>query len=156
MGGGEPRGDLPADPQHDRHRQRHQAGRQRQPLEVLHHKVGTPLVLAYAMDREHMRMADGRCGSALAEKPLPGPGVAGPRATHHLDGHAAVEQLVSGQVDPPHRTRADQAEHWVVADSGRHRLAVEVVIEPRVVTDLIDHDRDRGRSRGQNDRLACR
>ena len=125
MRGGEPRGDLLADPQDVAEWER--AGdvavvAERPPFEQLHDDVGHALMLAHLMDRHHMRVLDRSEGSALADEPLPGGRVAGVTGRHHLDRHSAVEAVVVGQVDAAHRSGTDQAEHPIVADRPGRRL----------------------------------
>ena len=78
MRGGQPVGDLPADPQHVRQLQR--PGRvepllQRSPGDVLHHQVGDGLVLD-GVDGDHVLVADGRGRPRFAQEPLAGGEVA--------------------------------------------------------------------------------
>jgi hypothetical protein len=126
-----PFGDLAADPQRLGQRQgddRGPVGAERLAVEQLHHDVGQARVLADRVDREHVRMLDGRGRPPLPQEPLPGPRVPRPSPVHDLDRHAPVEPLVVRQVDASHGTGADEPQDAMAADRGRHRIVGHAVV----------------------------
>ena len=118
VGGGQPLGDLPADPQHLRHVER--AGPVEPLLErlagdELHHQVRQRL-LADLVHLHHVLVPDLGRRPGLAQEPLAGRRGGGHLRGQHLHRHDPLEHVVERPEDDAEAALAEHLEHLVVPD----------------------------------------
>ena len=75
---------------------------QRVALDVLHHQVGHPAVLALVQDAHDVRVREPGGGLRLAAQPVEELRVAGQVGVQHLQCHIPLQPAVGGQVDGGH------------------------------------------------------
>ena len=118
VGGGQPLGDLPADPQHlgdARLAALLQPLVQRHALEELHRQEGDAVVLIDLEDGDDVVVVDGGHGLGLAQEALAGAGVGGQAGQHRLEGDEAFQLEVFGLVDDAHAAAAQFLEDAIAA-----------------------------------------
>ena len=78
----------------------------RHPLQVLEHHERAALVLVDVVNDDDVLVMASRGGARLYQEAL---GQAGDFAAHELDGHAAAQAQVAGQIDHAHTTPSELA-----------------------------------------------
>ena len=118
VGGGQPLGDLPADPQHLRHVERADPVEpllERLAGDELHHQVGQRL-LGDLVHLHHVLVADLRRRPGLAQEALAGRRGGGQLRGQDLDRHHALQHLVERPEDDAEAALAEHLEHLVVPE----------------------------------------
>jgi NADPH-dependent ferric siderophore reductase len=87
-------------------------------LEVLQHHEGPVSALAHLMDDDDVLVAAQRGGARLEDE---APGELGILGVEELDGHAAAQPGVAGQVDRAHASPAQLPDELVVLDEAARR-----------------------------------
>ena len=101
---------------------RPQQGRQRAPVDELHHDEVGPAVLAPVEDRDDVGVREVGRGLGLPAEPLDEGAVDRELGEQHLEGDRAVEQAVVGPVDLGHAPAGDEVRQLVAVREDARRL----------------------------------
>jgi hypothetical protein len=101
-----------------RDRSRVELPAQRLALQKLHDGVGDALLVAEVIDREDVRMGQGRDGLRFSLEPRERVGIRGDGRWQDLDGDVAIEFPVPRLPDLAHPARADRREDLVGPETG--------------------------------------
>ncbi len=95
--------------------------RERVPLDIFHHQVRSPVVLADLVQLADVRMLEPRDGLGLGAEPLPRFARGLARQLDHLDRHVPPQGRLARQVDDPHAAQTQLADNVETRDFRRRR-----------------------------------